>query len=120
MLGDPGFGPGPLYFFARFNWNQVEKPRCLRLRADCEYHLTIGEIMKTKEATIGALLDELVDVSMRREFYNHYGTHADGNQFSLAEFDDEIKRVKREIKSRISSKLAEARHSDHLEHCECV
>lgn len=73
--------------------------------------------MTTKEATIGALLDELVHVSMRREFYKHYGTHADGND---VKFDNEIKRVRRELKARIRAQLAEARHSDHLEHCECV
>ena len=63
----------------------------------------------TTEKKICELIDELVEVSKMREFYSHYGTHADGNQ---AKYDGEIKRVKRELKDRIRAKLSQARNAD--------
>lgn len=63
----------------------------------------------TTEKKIGALIDELVEVSRNREFFSHYGTHGDGNQ---AKFDAEIKRVKRELKDRIRAKLSQARNEN--------
>ena len=71
----------------------------------------------TAVKTIRELLDDLVNASKRREFYEHFGSHGDGMQDTL---DDEIKSIRREISNNIRTLLTEARHSDHLEHCECI
>lgn len=59
-----------------------------------------------EKTPVHALLDELVIVAKKREFYEHYGTHADGKQ---EYYDSEIQRIKSAITLHVANLLRTSR-----------